>query len=356
MAIIPQENIQRQYRPVPAVSLEEYAKYISYGECAFFGIRGSDYVDFACRDIWTLDQRNYVQHYLSEAQQELEDELGFFLTADWVVGYLEDERDRLERYTDTLPIVRNGLVYKTRWAKVIAAGVRTVEDIELAAVVDHTSDPALITVTTTVTDVNEIKVFYPDSDIEINPSEIVLSGGSALISIPRCRMIAYENMQNPKAGWTYSDTSLFQATVDVKRVYNGSGDSVIRCSNCGCDCTTTNKAACMRVLDHRMGTVMLSNVSGCSTCVGQNVGLYYYSGELAATQKDKDMVIRLAHSKMPNEPCGCEIATRLWERDRKIPEVLTAERLNCPFGLNDGAWVTWQWTKGRSRVVRFGRA
>jgi len=53
---------------------------------------------------------------------------------------------------------------------------------------------------------------------------------------------------------------------------------------------------------------------------------------------------------MPEEPCGCEVAQRLWRRDRHVPEVLTRERINCPYGLSDGAWQAWRFTQSMKLV------
>ena len=70
--------------------------------------------------------------------------------------------------------------------------------------------------------------------------------------------------------------------------------------------------------------------------------LNYLSGMDPTSPQAEDAIIRLAHSKMPEEPCGCSVAQRLWKRDRSVPSLLTAERLNCPFGLSDGAWIAWK--------------
>ena len=66
--------------------------------------------------------------------------------------------------------------------------------------------------------------------------------------------------------------------------------------------------------------------------------LYYLSGLTALSQQMKSALVRLAHTKMPEELCGCDTYTRLWARDRHVPDVLTRERINCPFGMMDGAW------------------
>lgn len=362
--IIPTQDTTRTYRPTPLVPIEEYARYVSYDEGSVLGVRNApNATHYECRDVWSLDQRNYIMHYLSEAQEEIEDQIGYFLVADWVVGQLSDERDYLERYVDTQvpewPInsyKRMG-TYKARWKHIVKVGVRAVEDIALLESVSHVTDPAVIgPVATTVTDVNEIRVYHPNSDLEINPSEIVISGGMMTISIPRVRMVLESQQDNPAQGWDYNDLTNFESEVDIKRVYTDETGSqaVLHCTNCG-TCDNRLISGCIRVLSAPMGTLDIrSNNLGCSCgCTPEKIGFYYYAGNVTNTQKAKDMVIRLAHSKMPDEPCGCAIAQRLWERDRKTAEIVTPEMTNNPFGINNGAIVAWQWVKA-SKVFSFG--
>lgn len=362
MAVVPLQTDQLILRPNPVVSLEEYAKFVGYDECAFFGVDNEADTNYECRDIWSLDQRNFVLHYLSEAQKEIEDQIGYFLTADWIVGTIADERDSLDRYVDqkqwsnlfTNPYNRRS--FKTRWAKIITPGIRAEADISLGEVVDYTSDPAVIgPIATAVTDINEIHVFYPGEDLEINPSSITLSGGNLTIEIPRCRLVNFDRLNNPASGWDYTDLANFTTTVDIKRIYtDNSTQANLICENCA-DCATRTLSGCLRVVNEQMGTLRMdvNNLSCSCGCLPQRVGLYYYCGQLNATKNEKDVVIRLAHSKMPEQPCGCDFAQRLWDRDQKIPDVLTRERANNPFGLNDGAWVAWQWTQ-QLKITKFG--
>ena len=43
----------------------------------------------------------------------------------------------------------------------------------------------------------------------------------------------------------------------------------------------------------------------------------------------------------------------LWEQDHNTPDGLSSERLACPFGISDGAWVVWQFCLAK-RLVRIG--
>jgi hypothetical protein len=75
------------------------------------------------------------------------------------------------------------------------------------------------------------------------------------------------------------------------------------------------------------------------------VRLNYYAGLETLTRQAEDAIVRLAHAKMPEEPCGCQQALRVWKRDTLIPEVLSRERLMCPYGLAEGAWIAWRFSK-----------
>lgn len=363
--IVPSQSTTRTFRPNPIVSIEEYARYIDSSECNVLGVSNTPNDDnYECRNIWTLTQRQYIMQYLSEAQEEIEQYLGYFLTPDWVVGTIEDERNGIFRYVDQqVPQwnnykkgTRNNLgVYKSRWKHIITPGTRAESDIELGAALNQATDPAVVVVATTVTDINEIHVFYPGSDLEINPSEIIISGGNATISIPRCRTVLESLLDNDANGVDYTDLNNFETEVDVKRIYTDTTtQAVLLCSNCS-NCTVTEKNNCVRVLNQKLGTleVNINNLTCSCGCVPERIGFNYYCGNIGNTQKAKEMVIRLAHSKLPNEPCGCTIAQRLWQDDREVPDIVTQDLMDNPLGINRGAILTWMWLKGQPREFSF---
>jgi hypothetical protein len=73
--------------------------------------------------------------------------------------------------------------------------------------------------------------------------------------------------------------------------------------------------------------------------------MWYQAGLTSLTSEAEDILVRLAHALMPNEECGCDILKGRWRRDQAVPEVLTAERENCPFGLQSGAWLSWTYAQ-----------
>lgn len=342
------------------VTLSMYAQVVGINECALRGVYRSDQEDYACRTIWLKQERDQISIYLAEAQHEIEAITGFRIGLQW-------ETDERQPYK--CPIV-------TRWGRVLSGGVEGRTTIQADAAITHNADvggvaqPSTITVATSVTDVNEIRVFYPASlgvegPVEIDPSDIDISGGVATIYIPRCRLVAPDVSDNPRAGLDYTVAANFLSVADVIRVYNDESTNAQlvwphRCSSGGCcTCDEYTQDACIYVRDGRIGAVdvLPASYSGgawtasslsCKCSRPAYTVLNYYGG-LDISSKEftqaRDAIIRLAHSKMPNEPCGCDITQRMWARDRKSNDILTRERINCPFGLSDGAWIAWRLTQ-----------
>lgn len=349
-----------------AVALPRYAKLIGYWECSFFGVR-RDGAPQSCRSIWVKRERDQCLKYLAEAQEEVEAEIGYPI-GEW------------RWFQDTVPYAAP---LRAPRGYVVEGGVRATADISAGEAVDHTTDPAVIgPVATTVTDEDEIHVFYPatlvEEEIEIHPSDIDLDTGAGTVTIyvPRCRMVHPDYVDNNRTGVDYTVNANFLATVDVVRVYNDPGThATLRWPNhssasclpgCTCPvCSSYTMDGCITVRQGNIGsvTVLPATYSGgswsaasCSACcIGEPafVTLNYRAGK-AMTRQAEDAIIRLAHSKMPDEPCSCELVSLLWKRDRNIPAVVTRERINCRFGLSDGAWAAWQFCQAM-KLVRGGR-
>lgn len=338
-----------------AVPLARYAQILGINECAFWGVTGSD--DYACHKVWTLEERRRLARYLAEAQDEIEQ----------LVGYPLSPRYFASEQHPYLPTVH------TRWGKVIETGIKATSAISTGAAVNHATDPAVIgPIATTVTDEGEIRVYYPaslvgsDTEAEINPSRITISGGNVTIQIPRCRMVHPTYIDNPDAGLDYTNTATyFLQTVDVKRVYTDAStqgvlvwphkDSDGRCSClCGCDnCSESTETACLYVRNGETGAIDVMQAdyaSGawsakCETCYCSRPELarVSYKAGITVTRQLEECIIKLAHTKMPFAVCSCDITAKAWEADRFIPPVLTSERLNCTLGLSNGAWTVYRW-------------
>ncbi len=195
---------------------------------------------------------------------------------------------------------------------------------------------------------------------------MTISGGLLSIYIPRCRLVDPAVGNNDRTGLDYNDLANFLTTVDVLRLYNDPstnaeliwphGGCTTSCANCseytqdGCIYVRDAKLGLLDVLPATYSGGVWSAASSCCRGTPERVRIYYYAGKYPLTRQEEDTVIRLAHSKMPHEPCGCDDVRRLWERDRNTPDVLTRERINCPFGMSTGAWIAWRFTQAMKLV------
>lgn len=315
-----------------AVTLPRYAQLIGYSECAFFGISSTGNDNFECRELWLQSQREEIAMYLHEAQVDLEQILNYPIGLQWFAD---------ERHSYRYKIL-------TKFGKVIASGVKTTTVISNAATVDLTVDPCHIHInpSTVSSDFDEVRIYYPGTAIEIVPSNITWAAGTGLlIEIPKCRLIAEAYWVNPSSGWLYTDNTHFLASIDVKRVYNDPlTQAHLVYKNDAVDFdqelyTDTGQY----IINPAIGEMQIeTQFAGCCKNYYQ-VGVNYCAGLVPVPRATENAIIRLAHSKMATEPCGCDVTQRLWKRDRNIPQVLTRERINCPFGLSDGAWYAWKW-------------
>lgn len=341
------------------ISLARYAEIINYTDCAFFGVAHEGNDNYACRKIWTKPQRDDVLFHLGEAQAEIEKVIGYPLAPKWFASEVH-------------PFECNILTKNTH---VIELGIEATDDVGvLPAAVALGTDPATVTIVTALTSTDGIRVYYPDTDVEISPSDMVFSAGSLVISIPKCRLVEYAQRDNPASGLDYADASIYQTTVDVKRHYNDSSQQIIAVWPHGCNlscsasgCARYTEAACGTVVDPEIGEISYQfatysagswTVTRSICCRGnpKKLEISYRAGTPELESIAEMAIIRLAHSKMPNQPCGCDVVHSMWKRDTEIPIVLSVERLECDFGLSNGAWMAWKFagTLEVDRMTVFG--
>lgn len=353
-----------------AVSLARYAQVLLVPECSFWGVQVEENIDhYECFDIWMLKDRKKVAKYLMEAQREIELQAGYLLSPSYITGFLSDEANGDSYYVDER---YSGLtVNTTRWKELIEPGIKAVTDLYLNQTLEHTTDPAVWkTVYDGTTDLNEIHIFYADTDFEIDPSAIYIDSLDLVVEIPRCRTVKLDLQNNSLSGVSYADTNNFADYIDVKRIYTDISKQVTMRWSHNCNdycasngCSEYEQSGCMIVRDSKLGIVQVSAGEfvddvwvGKPMCHSGHpmLHLYYLAGLKHLNAQAEDSIIRLAHSKMPDAPCGCDSVKSFWNRDKHVPDILTAERLNCPFGMNDGAWIAWnfalQMTYGDSSV------
>lgn len=317
-----------------AVPLPRYAQIVDYQEAAFFGVRQDlpqGQREYACRNIWTRWQRQAITRELMSAQGDFWDHCNY----PFVPTYINAER---HDYTRTL-LLNN--------CKVIGLGVKVDVMIISGVTIDYTNDPAQIVFATSATNPDEIHVYHPGTDYEVVPSKITIVSGVATVEIPRVRMVALAYDDNPADGWDYTDDTYFETILDVRRIYLDTTYQVEVFGDKGCGCISPSsnvhywQDAHLRSPD--IGWIKLGcpTVSPCDT-MPHRLEVSYLCGLPSLSTQAEDAIIRLAHSRMPSEPCGCDFLKGMWERDKAVPDVLDTERENCPWGLGQGAWISYK--------------
>lgn len=332
----------------------------------FYGIEREFNLQEAYR-IWTLRERCLLARKLDEAQEEIENQLGYPLSPRWFVDDLE--------YKCPLVLSRG---------KIIAAGTEAYTVLAEGAELTTGTDPYYATFTTTITDPTEIRIYYPTSEgveamqYEINPSDIDIDedAGQVTIYIPRCRCVKPEYVNNPLTGHDYEDESFFIDEVDIYRVYNDESTHATlvyphrdTCVETECvlpTCDEYTHDGCVYIRNADLGIVDIVPASytasgGWDACtasccgVPERVRVYYKAGLTTLSKKAQTAIARFAHTKMAKPICECERWMESWREDRNIPNAMTRERINNPFGLMDGAWHAWCFVEnaknGRSTIL-----
>jgi len=364
------ETIYDQYEeltetPNCAVSLSRYAKLIKYDETSFWGIVNNDPNLITCGPLWSERDRIQIGLALAQAQQQIETLLGYPLCPTWVTGTVDESYLHDNRWVDQ-QWYRSRLL--TKFPRLIAAGIRATEDLEEDAPIVYGDRVGTITITSvTFTDPREVIVTYPDSDRRIIPSKVSIAGGTLTIEIPRFRMVVPTLLTTPEEGIDYSDLASFLSAVDVTRVYNDPSRQAVlvrpHCSNGNCSggCGECTHDGCIYILDHEIGHIdvrpALWNEDTLSwdsrTVCASNyrlVRLNYLCGMRYLNAQAEEAIVTLAHTKLHGPPCSCDWLHEVWKHHNAVPRMLTRERLNCPFGVSEGAWRAYVFARSLASV------
>ncbi len=334
------------------VKLPRYAELVHYPECAFFGVSNPDDSSGTCRDIWTKSQRDEIARALAEAQEAIEAELCYPLLARWI------ENERHAKFNPTV----------LTFGKVIALGTKVTTSLGTDVAVNTAGDPSTASIAgLSITDTDGIRIYHAGTTTEIIPSLLDLSAGTLTIEFPRCRSVKPEFDDNPATGWEYTDLTYFADKIDVVQETTDETDPATfvfpNQSSPGiysCDCSEYTCSACSRILNSEIGSIesFPADYSGgtwvrkyynmkCASAILVN----YKAGLTNYSRVAENALVRYAHTMLPAEPCGCDVIHDMWRRDNDVPDYLSSERLNCPFGLSNGAWIAWAMIDS-SKLVR----
>lgn len=324
-----------------AMSIDRYQEIMRLPIAAFNGLNKPDEEPvYQCSQIWKQGERDGLALHLAQAEEMRELELGYHLAP----KYIEDEE---HEWATTLILDRKHLIEVGQAAtSVIQSGVSLTLGDEATP-----NDPVQIDVATSVTDANEICVFYPGETVKIKPSSISISGGTATIKIPRSRLVDPSLLDDREDHLDYYENDNFLTTVDVKRCYTDplSVATIVWLGTTDCTdlCTTSTQVACLvaagrrsrRISEVEMSPAAVSNGALASSAYTHyhtpiSVKVSYKSGR-QKSQKTELLTARLAHTLMPNKPCSCPTVHQYWQEDTKEQDIWT------PYGKSMGAFMCW---------------
>lgn len=339
--------------------IDRWAEIVGLHPLHWNGLHSNDLVPgTVCGDVWfqySWQHSDRVGHEdvamaIQQAEMEISAEVGFNLLPDWTVA------ERLQYPKPGVPGVINisGMnptgrynSVELRRAHVISGGIRTKSLIEAGAGYvrsdvdsDGFQETCTVTVATTVTDPNEIHLYYPSHDgedgWEIRPIKVTISGGNAVIVFKIWQIAAANKMDafNPEPLDAEAVAS-YESSVDVYRVYNNPSTQAQfmwendpfygGCGTCQA-CQFGTQVGCFHLRDARLGIAVPTPATwdsdnnyftatewyGCRA--PDQVRFWYYSG-----YEDKNLirskvemakfweyaVAFYAASKLDRPVCGC---------------------------------------------------
>lgn len=362
-----------------AVPLARYAQIVNYDECALWGVRDDTLPDRACRPIWTVQQREDARRYLALAQSMIEEQVRYPLVDRWFVE--EHPLTLGEREWNTLccwgavgPVVLDH-------AYLVEAGARAKTLVSAALAPDYTIDPATVTLSAALLDGLYGVDNWPAPDeivLEHDNGETIYSSGYMAdasgysYTVPWCRLVqpGLAALATPGEPLHYEDPTIYALTVQAwwersdpayQAAFLDASGEVVRLGRADpYNATLGHVLVTPATTDGDI--TLLPAVSAASPLV---VGCrprwlrlrVYYRARGPLTRELESAIVRLAHTLMPSEPCGCEVLTAMWERDREVPPVLTADYINNPLGVSAGAMNAYAWVRdnAKPRAITLGR-
>ena len=265
---------------------------------------------------------------------------------------------------------------------------------------DGYKETATLQVATTVTDAEEIAVFYPCEEgadaWEIRPlRSISISGGIATIKLWRHQLVVPDLIEALSPSQVDGDVDAnFLAVVDVYRRYNDPSQQVqliwsarpnyCECGDIACEtCTFATQWGCLTGHNFSQGLVRYQaaswdaddeeyNAAQLSVCRNPDrLRLWYRAGlrdmslqypTLQMAPEWERAVTYLSLMYLDRPLCGCnnlDAITQHWGHDlaiegSEVGDKITDRLLNNPFGTTRGAVFAWKLVNQRDRVL--GRA
>lgn len=288
--------------------LQIYVEFLGLNPYAFFGI---NYLEgnYQSNKIWTAFERAQVLRAMLITKQEMEENLGYLLLADFSI-------DEAHVYT--------GRATRLNHAYVIALGTATTTDLDDVNI-DYDTEPATVQITTE--DFDTIHLFHPTTGAEISPSQRSYDAGVLTLFIPRYVLLVDEN--NSASGWDYNDLANFITAVQVKSIVVD-------------DTTAIQSGYTLEMTNYKMG---LAQASYSLTVApdSETMLINYQSGLEALDYALKNAWVDFAHARMDIQPTVDPVVSLKWLWARDIPQQMSDTQRDCSFGQFAGAYQAYRY-------------
>jgi len=346
----PLETVTCPGIPSTYLSLEEYWEFLQINECAGYGIRNyptTGVIGLGCGDYWDQKNRYFLAAAIAKAEKRLKADrwLGFPLRREY-----NDGNTSARQLPYRLPVMLGKYLR--------GVGVETdtlVESVSLTLSSGGTIiDPVTFTTTVTFSDPNELVIYYPGTtDCKIRPKSVSISGTTATVTIPRCRLLKpqyFKDYAEVVDRPDYEDDSYFLDGVDVYRNYlnQETGANLVwwrhkgqiynyECVDIVNDpsgaCSDVRQLACPYVREQRLGEVVLEPATYSSGWTKANYAVrrepdglelnymrFRYDRYEEIDEDIKRAVIAVAHNNLPRNYCSCDQQTLYYEDDTRALE------------------------------------
>ncbi len=363
--------------------------------------------------------RESIAQAIQQAERMVTRVLGYTPLPDWIVD------ERVRTWQPGIPdVINTGLAdargfpmpAPLRMKHFISGGIEAKTLIQAGVAVvltdedgDTYFETATVTVATTVTNPDEIAVYYPGEagrdEWEIRPlndpitrrRSVTIAAGVATIVMATHQLVDADLLTalnpGPVDGAVLSN---FLATLDVYRHHNDPQQQITQlwsptqglcdCGTTGCvTCAHTVQTACMLARDLRRSVVNFSAATWNATTnqfdaaisavrrIPENLRTWYYAGfrdldhaDAPNVEMDTDLARQIAYLSLtflPRAVCGCDVTKQLFNEKRvdmaqrtstpagSVTYNLSPRRLDTPWGTTRAALDAWSFFHQGDAIV-----
>lgn len=383
--------------------LDRFAQIIGLNPLHFNGFSSSRFPNTVCGELtfqsaWQHSDRvgrDDIAMAIQSAEIELSQYLGFNLLPDWVSEErLDFPRPGNPEMYGIYGVNPRGLGKSVELKKghIVSGGFKVSSQISAGLAVvrsdsdgDGYSETCTVTFATTLTNANEIRLYYPGkagADAwEIRPITVNITAGVAMITFKAWQIPVWESMTVLDVSALDADNvANYETTVDAYRVYNDPsvqvqflwennlyGYNPVGCCGSCIACQLGTQYGCFHFRDQRLGMVVPGpgtwdattqefNVAEWSACrEPDQVKFWYYSGwvdlniarpYVNLSPRWEYAIAYFAAGKLDRPVCGCSNVNQFidkWRRDAAFSSMedggfkVTAEQASNKLGTTMGA-------------------